>query len=88
MPAQQLQQQLETLRNQLAEEPPLNEEDRAALYVLTQEIELQLARHAASAPDATLVDGVNLAVERFEVSHPTLTGTLRNILQSLANMGI
>ena len=43
---------------------------------------------AASAPDATLVDGVNLAVERFEASHPTLAGTLRNIMQSLANMGI
>jgi hypothetical protein len=88
MPAQQLQQQLEILRNQLAEEPPMSEEDRAALYVLTQEIEAQLARNAATAPDATLVDGVNLAVERFEASHPTLTGTLRNILQSLANMGI
>lgn len=88
MPAQQLQQQLEILRNQLAEEPPMSEEDRAALYVLTQEIEAQLARNAATAPNATLVDGVNLAVERFEASHPTLTGTLRNILQSLANMGI
>ena len=42
----------------------------------------------SSDPGATLVDGVNLAVERFESQHPTLTGTLRNILQSLANMGI
>jgi hypothetical protein len=47
-----------------------------------------LARQAAAAPDATLIDGVNLAVERFEASHPTLAGTLRNIVQSLANMGI
>jgi len=88
MPANRLQQQLEDLRKQLAEDPPLSEEERAELYLLTQEIELQLARQAAAAPDATLVDGVNLAVERFEVSHPTLAGTLRNILQSLANMGI
>lgn len=88
MPANRLQQQLEELRKQLAEDPPLSEEERAELYLLTQEIELQLARQAAAAPDATLVDGVNLAVERFEVSHPTLAGTLRNILQSLANMGI
>ncbi|MDX1366511.1 DUF4404 family protein [Pseudomonas sp.] len=87
MPANRLQQQLEELRNQLAQDPPLTEEERASLYVLTQEIELQLARQAA-APDATLIDGVNLAVERFEASHPTLAGTLRNILQSLANMGI
>lgn len=88
MPASDLQQQLETLRDQLALDTPLSEEERASLYVLTQEIEAQLARQAAAAPDATLVDGVNLAVERFEASHPTLAGTLRNIMQSLANMGI
>lgn len=88
MPANRLQQQLEDLRDQLAQNPPLSEEERASLFVLIQEIELQLARQAVAEPDATLVDGVNLAVERFEVSHPTLAGTLRNIVQSLANMGI
>lgn len=88
MPASHLPQQLQELRDQLAEGPLLSEEERAELYVLTQEIELQLARQAAAAPDATLIDGVNLAVERFEAGHPTLAGTLRNIMQSLANMGI
>ncbi len=88
MPTNRLQQQLEELRDQLADDQPLSEEERASLYLLVQEIEAQLARHAAAAPDATLVDGVNLAVERFEASHPTLAGTLRNIMQSLANMGI
>nr|WP_298172073.1 DUF4404 family protein [uncultured Pseudomonas sp.] len=88
MPTNRLQQQLEELRDQLADDQPLSEEERASLYLLIQELEAQLARHAAAAPDATLVDGVNLAVERFEASHPTLAGTLRNIMQSLANMGI
>lgn len=88
MPASDLQQQLEALREHLAQDTPLSEEERAALFVLTQEIEVQLAREAAAAPDATLVDGVTLAVERFEANHPTLAGTLRNIMQSLANMGI
>lgn len=88
MPASRLQQQLQELREQLAQQPPMTEEERADLFVLTQEIELQLASQAAAASDATLIDGVNLAVERFEVSHPTLAGTLRNIMQSLANMGI
>lgn len=83
-----LQQQLQQLRDQLAAEPPLDAEERASLIELMQEIELRLAEEAASDPDATLVDGVNLAVERFEASHPTLAGTLRNIMQSLANMGI
>ncbi len=84
----ELQRQLEHLRDQLADSPPLSEEERATLYLLTQDIEAQLARQAAAAPDASLVDGVTLAVERFEADHPTLAGTLRNILQSLANMGI
>ncbi|MBT8764778.1 DUF4404 family protein [Pseudomonas boanensis] len=85
---ERLQQQLQDLRDQLAEDPPLDDDERASLIELMQEIELRLARDAASAPDASLVDGVNLAVERFETRHPTLTVTLRNILQSLANMGI
>lgn len=85
---ERLQQHLQQLREQLAEDTPLDADDRAALLELMQEIDLKLAKELASAPDATLVDGVNLAVERFETQHPTLAGTLRNILQSLANMGI
>ena len=88
MPARELQQQLQDLRNQLAEDPPLSVEDKAALIELMGEIEVQLAREIASEPDAGLIDGVNLAVERFEVSHPTLAVSLRSILQTLANIGI
>ena len=88
MPASQLQQQLEALRNQLTQDPPLSEEDKTALVELMSEIDVQLAREIAEAPDADLIDGVNLAVERFEASHPTVAGSLRAILQTLANMGI
>ena len=66
---------------------PLNEEQRAELELLIRDIELKLANEDAL-NEGSLVDGVNLAVERFEVSHPTLAGTLRSIVQSLANMGI
>ena len=85
---ERLQQHLQQLREELATDIPLDADDRAALLELMQEIDLKLAKELASAPDASLVDGVNLAVERFESQHPTLAGTLRNILQSLANMGI
>lgn len=88
MPASQLQQQLAALRDQLAQDPPLSDEDKTALVELMSEIEVQLAREIASEPDADLIDGVNLAVERFEASHPTVAGSLRSILQTLANMGI
>lgn len=86
--SERLSQHLLQLRAEIATDTPLDAEDRAALLELMQEIDLKLAKELASDPDATLVDGVNLAVERFESQHPTLTGTLRNILQSLANMGI
>ena len=87
MPAH-LQQQLQELRDQLAQQPPLSDDDKAALAALLEEIDQQLTRSSINQPDTSLVDGVNLAVERFEVEHPTVAGTLRNILQSLANMGI
>ncbi|MNE81635.1 hypothetical protein D3C80_1782990 [compost metagenome] len=52
-----------------------------------QQIELKLELETKT-QDSSLADGVNLAVERFELEHPTLAGTLRNIGQALANMGI
>lgn len=87
MPKESLLRELSALREQLEQQPPLNEEQRAELELLIRDIELKLANEDAL-NESSLVDGVNLAVERFEVSHPTLAGTLRSIVQSLANMGI
>jgi hypothetical protein len=87
MPAH-LQQQLQELRNQLAQKPSLTEAERAELSALMQEIDQQLVLGVSNKPSASLTDGVNLAVERFEAEHPTLAATLRSIVQSLANMGI
>ncbi|RQE52199.1 DUF4404 family protein [Pseudomonas aeruginosa] len=87
MPKESLLRELSALREQLEQQPPLNEEQRAELELLIRDIELKLTNEDAL-NEGSLVDGVNLAVERFEVSHPTLAGTLRSIVQSLANMGI
>ncbi|MBG6504719.1 DUF4404 family protein [Pseudomonas aeruginosa] len=87
MPKESLLRELSALREQLEQQPPLNEEQRAELELLIRDIELKPANEDALT-EGSLVDGVNLAVERFEVSHPTLAGTLRSIVQSLANMGI
>ncbi|MBH9385617.1 DUF4404 family protein [Pseudomonas aeruginosa] len=87
MPKESLLRELSALREQLEQQPPLNEEQRAELELLIRDIELKLANEDAL-NEGSLVAGVNLAVERFEVSHPTLAGTLRSIVQSLANMGI
>ncbi|WP_017907095.1 DUF4404 family protein [Pseudomonas asplenii] len=87
MPARELQEQLDTLREQLEQNPPLSEAERTHLQDLMQQIELQLQLESAT-QDNNLADGVNLAVERFELEHPTIAGTLRNIVRTLGDIGI
>jgi hypothetical protein len=87
MPAQELQKQLETLREQLEQNPPLTEVERQDLRELMAQIESEIQLENAT-QDASIADGVNLAVERFEVEHPAIAGTLRNIVNALGSMGI
>ncbi|WP_053149621.1 DUF4404 family protein [Pseudomonas sp. P97.38] len=88
MPARRkLQAQLDTLREQLDQNPPLSEPERENLHQLMAQIEAEIQLEN-QLQDSNLVDGVNLAVERFELEHPTIAGTLRNIVQTLGNIGI
>ena len=87
MPARELQEQLNTLREQLEQNPPMNAEERADLEALAQQIESQIALESVT-QNPSLADGVNLAVERFELQHPGIAGTLRNIVVTLGNIGI
>ncbi|WP_434629780.1 DUF4404 family protein [Pseudomonas sp. Z1-29] len=87
MPARELQEQLNKLREQLEQNPPLSEVERDDLHALMQQIELELELETQT-PDTNLADNVNLAVERFELEHPTIAGTLRNIVNTLGSMGI
>jgi hypothetical protein len=87
MPARELQEQLNTLREQLEQNPPLSEDERANLQDLMLKIQSEIELEAAT-QDTSLADGVNLAVERFELEHPGIAGTLRNIVQTLGNIGI
>lgn len=87
MPAPELQQQLDELRDQLAKNETLSLEDRERMRELMQQIEANRQLEPVTA-DPSLADNVNLAVERFEVDHPTMAVTLRNIMQHLGNIGI
>lgn len=87
MPARELQEQLNTLREQLEQNPPLSEAERTDLQALMEQIKLELELETKT-QDSSLADGVNLAVERFELEHPAIAGTLRNIVQTLGNIGI
>ncbi|MBV4475168.1 DUF4404 family protein [Pseudomonas botevensis] len=87
MPARELQEQLNTLREQLDQNPPLTDAEREHLHELMAQIESEI-KLEQSTQDTSIADGVNLAVERFELEHPTIAGTLRNIANSLVSMGI
>lgn len=87
MPARELQERLNNLREQLDQPVPLTEEELAALHEEARQIEAQLKLEEAT-KDNNLADGINLAVERFEAEHPDLTATLRSIANSLHSMGI
>ena len=87
MPARELQEQLNTLREQLDQNPPLDIEQREQLNDLAKQIEAEIALERTT-KDNSLADSVNLAVESFELKHPALAGTLRNIALTLGNIGI
>ncbi|WP_019409461.1 DUF4404 family protein [Pseudomonas psychrophila] len=87
MPARELQEKLDSLREQLDKNAPLSQAERDDLNELSQKVEAQIKLDNAT-QNTSLSDEVNLAVERFEVDHPALAGTLRNIVQTLGNIGI
>jgi hypothetical protein len=87
MPVQQLQQQLSDLRDQLDYNPPLSEPERAELHELMEQIEARIKLENAVGEN-DISTGMTLAVERFEVSHPSLAISLRNIMQTLGSIGI
>ncbi|UAW97127.1 DUF4404 family protein [Halopseudomonas nanhaiensis] len=92
MPANRLKVQLEHLQETLTDpEAPLTPEERQSLQELATNLEARViameAQEQAEA-DPTLVDGVNLMVERFEASHPRVAGTLRSVMQTLVDIGV
>ena len=87
MSARELQEQLNALREQLDKNPPLTEVEREDLHKLMQQIEFELELETKT-QDVNLADNVNMAVERFELEHPTLSDALRRIGTALHSMGI
>ncbi|GAB1616389.1 DUF4404 family protein [Pseudomonas kermanshahensis] len=87
MPARELQERLNSLREQLDRNVPLSKEELTEMHEEARQIEAQLKLEEAT-PDNNLVDGVNLAIDRFELDHPDLAATLRNVFNSLHSMGI
>ncbi|MGH8412143.1 MAG: DUF4404 family protein, partial [Pseudomonas sp.] len=66
MSARELQEQLNALREQLEQNPPLTDAERDDLRELMQKIEFELELETKT-QDSSLADNVNLAVDRFEL---------------------
>lgn len=88
MAEHELNTQLQQLREHLNQTTPLTDAERESLLALAQDITTRLKDGYPMHEHASLVDTLNLQVERFEIDHPALSSTLRNIIQALGNMGI
>ncbi|KRP50456.1 DUF4404 family protein [Pseudomonas poae] len=88
MPAREkLQEQVNILREQLEQDPPLSAEKREALEALLAKFETQLGLDPAT-QTPSISDDVNQAAIEFDADHPVISGTLRNIMITLGNIGI
>jgi len=84
---EKLQQQADIVRKQLEDHPELPAEKREALEELIARFDVQLELEPAT-QTPSIADDVNRAVESFELDHPGIAGTLRNIVITLGNIGI
>jgi hypothetical protein len=84
---EKLQQQADIVRQQLIDHPELPAEKREALEELVAKFDMQLQLEPAT-QTPSIADDVNRAVEGFELDHPGIAGTLRNIVITLGNIGI
>ena len=83
---------LDSLHQNLAESPQIDEQTAVKMRLLMDEIQLALARSAptsdSSTSPQTLTERVKELIEDFEVHHPKLTANLSLIAERLADMGI
>ena len=91
-PASSLQGILDELHEALEASPEVGEAGRSALHRAAEEIRAALDENgspaAEDASEGSLVDQLNAALERFEGSHPRLTGIVGRIADSLSDLGI
>jgi hypothetical protein len=90
MPKDDLRKSLEAVREEIHAGGPLSDQDRALLLQLHGDIEdaLQPEGAAPSPQHGVVLHGATTAVERFQQSHPALTQTLSNLVDTLVAMGL
>jgi hypothetical protein len=78
------------LQAQLRHTDTLPESEREFADELYEEIEVLLSRPGAvlAAEHQPLLERLDEATQRFEVTHPELTGVIARVINSLSTMGI
>jgi hypothetical protein len=81
---------LKQLHARLEGASSISEKDRRLLEQLSVDIQALLARPDAAkhAPHDPIISRLQVAVTRFEASHPDLTATLAQVSKALGDMGI
>lgn len=87
MPSDKLKKQLEKLMQEI-DQLNVDGDKRAALEDVIVAIESRLAPEPALASDESLVDQVDSLALRFDVEHPDLSASLKNIMITLSSMGV
>ncbi len=85
MDEQEIYQQLESLKQELAKSA-VGEDAREKMLGLIDRIEEQM--HTPDGAEDGISEQFEALVTEFEVSHPTLTGIVNNLLVTLGNMGV
>ena len=85
MDEQEIYQQLESLKQELAKSA-VSEDAREKMLGLIDRIEEQM--HTPGGAEDGISEQFETLVTEFEVSHPTLTGIVNNLLVTLGNMGV
>ena len=86
MDEKQLYQQLEALKQELANSSGLSAETHEKMLGLIDRMEEQM--HTPEDAEDSFSEQFETLVTEFEVSHPTLTGVVNNLLVTLGNMGV
>jgi hypothetical protein len=88
MADQKLTQLLEQLHTELSTAEAVDEKGRDLLRALNTDIEALLERSEGDDSSDSLLERLQDSIEHFEVSHPTLTSALAQMLNALNNAGI
>lgn len=89
MAEKKLTQLLEQLHQELAGTQAVDEKGRDLLRALNDDIQNLLERsEEADSDDNSLLERLQDTIDHFEITHPTLTSALAQLLTALNNVGI